>query len=210
MGVLVAFLNGTSGRDKIDLYGRQIGYQVDAREGDDIVRGTDQMDFLFGGDGADLIDGRGADDLIGGGRGADTLVGGGGNDRFLFRPEDVVQTTVSAGPFSFVFETFETDRIADFEVGGPPGAAKDLLGIDNLLDAKTSFTGGTAAQAIAQGYLYWVQTGQPGQAGFGTTVYIDRNGAAADSFSQPDLAIAHLDGVAANQLDASHFSVLPW
>jgi hypothetical protein len=46
VGVLVNFLNGTSGRDKIDLYGRQIGYQVDAREGDDIVVGTDQTDFL--------------------------------------------------------------------------------------------------------------------------------------------------------------------
>jgi Ca2+-binding RTX toxin-like protein len=204
MGVLVAFLNGTSGRDKIDLYGRQIGYQVDAREGDDIVRGTDQMDFLFGGDGADVILGQGADDLIGGGRGADRLAGGGGSDRFLFRPEDVVQTVVSAGPFSFIAETFETDRVVDFELGGAPGAAKDVLDIDDLLDGKTSFTGGTAAEAIAQGYLYWQQTAA------GTTVYVDRNGAAADSFSQPDLAIAHLDGVAANQLDATHFLVLPW
>jgi Ca2+-binding RTX toxin-like protein len=210
MGVLVNFLNGTSGRDKIDLYGRQIGYQVDAREGDDIVRGTDQMDFLFGGDGADIIHGQGANDLIGGGRGADTLYGGGGGDRFLFRPEDVVQTVVNAGPFSFVVESFETDRIVDFDLGGAPGAAQDVLDIDDLLDGKTSFSGATAAQAIAQGYLYWVQTGAPGQPGFGTTIYIDRNGAAADSFSQPDLAIAHLDGVAANQLGSAHFSVLPW
>jgi hypothetical protein len=62
-----------------------------------------------------------------------------------------------------------------------------------------------AAAAVAEGYIYWVQHGQPGQAGFGTTVYIDRNGTALDSLNAPDLAIADLPGVAATQLNSWHF-----
>ena len=68
----------------------------------------------------------------------------------------------------------------------------------------------SAADAIAQGYVYWVEHGQPGQAGFGTTVYVDRDGGAHNPtglLGFGDFAVAHLEGIAAAQINASHFIV---
>src|SRR5262245_9869223 len=90
---------------------------------------------------------------------------------------------------------------------GRVGGRSDLLRVDALLANATSFAGTGAAAAIAQGYIYWVQHDQPGQAGFGTTVYIDRNGNALDWVNAPDLAIADLAGVAASQLNSWNFVV---
>jgi Ca2+-binding RTX toxin-like protein len=51
---------------------------------DDLIRGDDQENRLFGGSGNDVLAGRGGDDILIGGDGADTLLGEEGND--LLRP----------------------------------------------------------------------------------------------------------------------------
>jgi Ca2+-binding RTX toxin-like protein len=193
-------LFGGAGNDV--LYGE---YTKADWNGNDWLSGGAGNDELYGGGGSDtLIGGSGADRLAGG-RGTDTLTGGEGPDTFRFTASDIVSKTlrINAGfpPLTLIYETFDTDTITDFEV-----ACGDTLDVGSLLDA-TSFGGTTAAQAIGQGYIYWVQHGQPGQAGFGTTVYVDRNGSAFDFLNAPDLAIADLQGVAANQLNANHFIV---
>jgi hypothetical protein len=110
--------------------------------------------------------------------------------------------SLGLGPLTISYGTFETDTIADFEIGGG-----DRLDVRYLLSEKTGFVGAGAGDAISQGYLYWVQHRQPGQAGFGTTVYIDRDGGPFTALNAPDLAVVDLDGIAATQLTAAHFIV---
>jgi hypothetical protein len=83
----------------------------------------------------------------------------------------------------------------------------DRIDIGYLLDQETNFTGATAQQAIDQGYIYFLQHGMPGQAGFGTKLMIDLNGGGAGDGTAGDMAIADLLGVQQNQLNASHFIV---
>jgi Ca2+-binding RTX toxin-like protein len=172
-------------------------------------RGTDD-DELVGGFGNDHLHGGPGSDVLFGGPGYDTLTGGTGADVFKFSLYDVVTRTITIGtpPLTrtIVYETLETDTITDFEVAGG-----DRLDLDSLLH-KTGFSGANAspADAIAQGYVYWVEQGQPGQAGFGTTVYLDRDGGAHNPtglLGFGDLAVAHLEGVTAAQINASHFLV---
>ena len=170
--------------------------------GDDRLYAGAGSDYLDGGDGADRLFAGSGDDHVYGGRGADLLLGGSGADRFFFLPEDLVTATVRIGPITLSHETYETDTIADFD-----GAAGDRLDLRLILSDKTGFAGGGAAAAVSQGYIYWVQHGQTGQPGFGTTVYLDRTGGPIDSLNAPDLAIVDLQGVAANQLNAGHFIV---
>jgi Ca2+-binding RTX toxin-like protein len=173
--------------------------------GNDRLDGGVGNDELYGGGGRDTLMGGAGNDIVAGGQGRDTLTGGTGADAFRFTGGDVAINTASFFGLVFTYETFETDTITDFEVAG-----SDVLNLRTLLDDKTSFAGGTAANAITQGYIYWTQHGQPGQAGFGTTVYVDRDGGLHSPngmFGLGDFAIADLQGIAANQLNATHFVV---
>jgi Ca2+-binding RTX toxin-like protein len=217
-------LFGEAGADKLE--GGVGNDYVTGGDGNDVVYGyveptprnpnpglypsaTDN-DTLEGGAGDDrLFGGPGGDALLGG-TGYDTLTGGTGADVFRFAERDVVTRTVTVGtpPFqrTISYESFETDTVADFEAAGG-----DRIHLAYLIVNETNFAqGGTASDAIGQGYIYWVQHGQPGQAGFGTTLYLDRDGGAHNPggiFGTGDFAIADLQGVAANQLNASHFIV---
>ncbi len=174
---------------------------LDGGAGNDTIRAGWGDDTLIGGDGDDVLYGDYGNDVLIGGRGHDVLLGGlGGTDRFVFQGADVVTTSTGVGPFSLIYETFETDTITDFGYW-------EQIDLSSLLDSKTTFAGTSAADAISQGYIYWVQHGQPGQADFGTTVYIDRDGTPLDFLNAPDLAIVDLKGMAASQLGASNFLV---
>jgi Ca2+-binding RTX toxin-like protein len=178
--------------------------------GNDWLNGGDGNDELYGGGGRDTLLGGTGNDIVAGGRGADLLTGGTGADSFRFTAGDVVTSTGSIFGIVFNYDSFETDTITDFAATALPAIGHDVLDIASLLDGKTSFAGTTGAQAITQGYVYWVQHGQPGQADFGTTVYVDRDGGLHNPngmFGFGDFAIADLQGVAANQLNASHFVV---
>jgi len=79
--------------------------------------------------------------------------------------------------------------------------------LSGLFDAKTNFAGATAYDAIAQGYLYFMQHGTEGQPDCGTTVCIDRNGLRPDLIGAHDPAVVDASGKAAGQLLGRHFVV---
>ena len=79
---------GGSGDDTITATG--VGAWLFGGTGNDTITGSDSdpwwapYERLFGGDGDDVIDGRGGDDIIYGGAGDDSLTGGSGADIFVF------------------------------------------------------------------------------------------------------------------------------
>lgn len=156
------------------------------------VQGHDQ---LFGGMGNDTMHGQGGDDFLDGGRGRDTLSGGSGADTFYFAGADYNAS---------MFVVPSMDTITDFERG------IDKIDLRTVMDL-TNYAGSSASEAIAQGYIYFVQHGTAGQPGFGTTVYVDKDGGTHSPaqilavFDQE--AIVDLKGVAANQLAAGDFIV---
>jgi Ca2+-binding RTX toxin-like protein len=172
--------------------------------GNDHLTGGDGIDELAGGDGNDTLIGGTQSDALFGGRGHDRLEGGSGDDTFFYYSSDVATRTFGVGPFRFTYEIFETDTVVDFD------ASHDKLFIYDLLEGKTNFTGWPAQDAIDQGYIYWLEHGQPGQAGFGTTVYIDRDGGKHNPtgiLGAGDFAIADLLGVSAGQINAGVFII---
>lgn len=208
MGTPYGMLTGTNARDKIDLSSANSGYDIFALGGDDYVLGTAFGDRLFGGGGADRLSGGGGGDVLVGGRGHDVLTGGAGIDRFAFTAADVITLAHNAGPLTWFSESYETDRITDFAPGGVAGRPREILNLASLIADKTDFAGTSSAEAVAQGYIYWVQHGAPGQPGFGTTVYVDRDGGTHQpnpALAGADFAVADLDGVAAAELGADNF-----
>ena len=99
---------------------------------------------------------------------------------------------------------FEMDTITDFSVN-----SGDVIDLDALFFTASTFTG-TAADAIAQGYIYFTQHGVIGMPGFGTIVNVDLNGGphtAMDALLGDSFAVADLQGVARIQLNDTHFLV---
>lgn len=185
-------LEGGSGNDR--LYG---GY------GDDLVRGNEDNDLLKGNDGDDRLEGGSGNDILEGGRGLDRMSGGSGADTFVFTSTEVDTLVIG----NAVLTSYQTDTIYDFW-----GSGSDKLDVSALLRDNTNFAGGTAADAVAQGYIYWQLTsfsaGWPSTST--TTVYIDPDGGA---HSTPmwgfggDLEIVDLEGLRPSQLGASNFIV---
>lgn len=98
--------------------------------------------------------------------------------------------------------------IRDFSLGAsitlqPRWATRDVIDLSAALDTST-FQGTTAYEAFSQGYVYLVQHGTPGEVGFGTTVYLDRNGSADDYGYQNDVALVDVQGVAARELSTGY------
>ncbi|CAN5451002.1 hypothetical protein BH10PSE7_BH10PSE7_08030 [soil metagenome] len=75
-------IRGSGGANTIILTDVLDGQFVDARGGNDTVRGSRAADTLVGGDGRDQLSGDQGTDVIRGGQGADRLSGGIGNDTF--------------------------------------------------------------------------------------------------------------------------------
>ncbi len=156
---------------------------------------TEGHDQLFGGSGNDTMNGQGGNDYLDGGRGRDALTGGSGADTFYFAGADYNAS---------MFLIPQMDTITDYERG------IDKIDLRTVMDL-TYFTGSSAADAIAQGYIYFVQHGTPNTADFGTRVMVDKDGGAHSQvqvlgvFDQE--AIVDLKGVAANQIIAGDFIV---
>lgn len=169
-------LYGQGGNDQ--LYGT--GY-LDGGDGNDIIDAGSSGDYLHGGAGDDILNGGGGNDTIEGGVGSDFMIGGAGRDTFVF--------TELPGRYYG-----DRDVIADFD----DGLAGDRIDLRQIFDKHTTFTGTTANQAVSQGYLYFVEHGTPGEAGFGTFVRIDLDGGShhpTNSFS-----IVDLEGVSRDDL----------
>ena len=66
------------------LTGNNLANVIDGRGGNDMIDGGGENDMLIGGSGNDTINGEGGNDTIDGGSGDDTIAGGGGDDTFVF------------------------------------------------------------------------------------------------------------------------------
>jgi hypothetical protein len=172
-------------------------------DGNDGLRGNGGNDRMYGDDGYDEFNGD---------RGYDTMTGGAGVDTYNFSGDDVVISVYQGGPFRWERLSFETDIITDFDTSGPDSDKLDLGSI--LMWHSTYGDAGslrnTAADAIAQGYIYWLESGSG--ATLKTTVYVDLDGGAhlpvpMASGGPSDLAIVDLAGVSAAQINAGDFFV---
>ncbi|MFK7754102.1 MAG: hypothetical protein AB8B51_16350 [Sedimentitalea sp.] len=114
----------------------------------------DYDDMMLGGDGIDVLRGRGGDDYLNGGKKADTLLGGSGDD-FLQGGLGFDTMRGGTGKDVFIFETmqetnshrtgFKTDLIRDFNGIGNKGDQIDL----SAIDAKLGVAGDQAFRFIA-------------------------------------------------------------
>lgn len=211
------------GRSNDELYGQDGDDTLEGNGGDDVIfggTGNDTIhgdndvlsrntggvagdDTLSGGSGADTLYGQEGNDTLRGGTDRDVLTGGTGADIFRFEAADLQVVTREIFPRLYQRQNWSQDTIKDFNA-----AEGDILDVADVLDVSTTFAGGTATDAINQGYLTWVQHGTVGQPGFGTLLYIDPNGTAANTGTNLPFALAWLDGVPANQLTASQFDVV--
>lgn len=81
-----------------ELYAADLGNDIDALAGNDIVHGDSNNNTIFGNTGNDTLYGAGGDDNLDGGEGADTLVGGDGNDTYTVdNSGDVVTESADEG-----------------------------------------------------------------------------------------------------------------
>jgi Ca2+-binding RTX toxin-like protein len=196
-------LEGNGGNDDLDG-----GAGNDTLHGDNNVLGVPQggnpgNDSLFGGSGEDQLFGQDGNDTLRGGTDRDVLTGGAGADTFRFAASDLQVVTWEVFPRMYARMNWSLDTIKDF------GAAEgDILDVAEVLDVYTSFAGATATEAINQGYIYWIQHGTVGQPGFGTTVYVDVNGTAANVGRSLPFALAYLEGVPSSDLTAAQFDVV--
>lgn len=211
------YIVGTDGFDII--YGGAGNDLIDGRGGDDFLHGDDGNDTVLGGAGNDWLNGWDGDDTLDGGEGNDRLEGGYGND--IMRGGEGHDTLVAGsgtdimvgglGRDVFVVHGGHSspaavDLIADFEVGTHGGyGSRDFVDLREALKSST-FTGTSVEQAFQQGYIYLVQHGTPGEDGYGTTVFMDRNGSAPDYGYTGDVALADLLNVAMDQLHTGSYA----
>jgi Ca2+-binding RTX toxin-like protein len=184
----------------------------------DTLTGNGVANDLRGGAGNDTINGGGGDDILVGGAGQDTIVGGTGRDRILgdhiadAAAADTLTGGADADTFVFVKAAHSgkststvfgiqpasvTDKITDFDT---TGTDHDFIDVATLLDLQSNVAGTTAQQAISQGYLYFVQSGDS------TKVMFDANGGSHGDGAN-NYVIAELAGVAPADLRADHFYV---
>jgi Ca2+-binding RTX toxin-like protein len=196
-------LEGNGGIDTIDggagndtIYGDN--HDLSSNQG-----GDPGNDNLFGGSGADQLFGQAGTDTLRGGTDRDILEGGAGADTFRFAAADLQVVTWEVFPRIYARMNWSLDTIKDFTA-----ADGDILDVAEVLDVHTTFVGPTASDAISQGYIYWREHGTVGQPGFGTTIYIDPNGAAANVGRTLPFALAELENVPASQLTAAQFDVI--
>jgi Ca2+-binding RTX toxin-like protein len=206
-GAGMDFLYGDAGNDT--LFGDDGADLLRGGTGNDRLYGGELNDLLFGEDGDDILDGGSSGDQLDGGAGRDTLIGGDGND-YLNGGAGRDMLTGGAGADTFIFKdlpgTDGIDVVTDYDPIGVQGMTRDQIDLSALLDKFTDFAGTTAKQAIEQGYIYTVQHGTPGTAGFGTYVMIDRNGLASDGpVYGADIAVADLQGIAQYHLGYTNF-----
>jgi Ca2+-binding RTX toxin-like protein len=197
-------LDGGAGMDTLDggsgddfLYGDADNDTLIGQLGNDRLDGGDGIDVLNGGDGVDVLLGGAGHDFLAGGLGADTHTGGTGADTFQFLASDLV---TYSHPYLYgrTYQSVETDRVTDFNA-----AEGDRIDLTSLMSKATNFQGTTAAQAMSQGYLYFVQQGA------NTLVMLDRNGAGADMAGIGDIRVAELSNVNASTLVPESFLVGP-
>jgi Ca2+-binding RTX toxin-like protein len=179
------------------------GSFMDGTVGDNALTGGAGEDTLRGLDGADTLIGGGGNDILQAGRGEDVLVGGNGAD-FLDGGEDLNTLTGGQGADTFYYnmQWAGTQVVTDFDTASPE---HDTMQIEYFRIMTDLADGATAADAISQGYLVFVQYGTAGQGDFGTVVMVDRNGGLPLAEDMTTLFV--LEGVEREALQAHHFAL---
>lgn len=80
LDAVYASVEGGDGDDTLVSTTRKATPQLDGEAGDDLIRGGEGIDYLYGGTGRDVLLAGGGDDLLYGDQGSDVLVGGDGID----------------------------------------------------------------------------------------------------------------------------------
>jgi Ca2+-binding RTX toxin-like protein len=175
---------GSNGGDAI--LGNAAANDLNGRSGDDFLVGGGGRDTVNGGSGKDVIVG----DFNGTGVNADTLTGGADADRFVFADVAKATTTTTTKGGSFGISVPLHDTITDFDTSGTD---HDVIDLVRVLDARSDFEGNGAADAIAEGYIYFLQKAD----GSGTRVMIDLNGSPDGTHNDTanNFAVADLQGV---------------
>ncbi len=139
--------------------------------GDDdpnVLNGTEQNDFIFGGGGDDTIDGRGGADQISGDAGADTIIGGAGGDVFTDaffladNAEDVYVLTAAEDSLHgqgdrYEFFEFGIDKIDLSALGKDEGSQAVRTGSNLIADDRpTGFFEGADFLVLDLGLRYQV------------------------------------------------------
>lgn len=220
-------LDGGNGNDNIDgqdgndyLSGGIGEDSIVGSGGSDTVLGGDQNDTLLGGAGNDSIVGGHDIDIMEGGSGSDTLSGfnsgGDGQDRFVYNLNailDLLPTTV--GNISNVppaVSQSEADYILAFDVNQDQIDIGTLVvpnvDLDNTQDPPSPLSltfgglpvnvGGSVGSTVGATYI----TGTSD-----SLIYIERNGIAG--FTNDDIALMTLVGVAPNSLSSANFLGTP-
>lgn len=146
---LVSIENVDTGSGDDNITGSADNNRIKGNNGNDTIHGGDGNDFLDGGNDNDILNGDAGNDRLYGQAGNDILNGGAGND-ILYG---------GAGLDTFIFDTTDTDRVDDFNVG-----EGDILDISGLL---SGFTGGSD---INDFLVFEVVSGR-------TNMMVDQNGA---------------------------------
>jgi Ca2+-binding RTX toxin-like protein len=208
------FLVGTSGNDVLTgdwtndliiggdgsdyLFGRAGDDTLIGQNGDDFLYGGDGADWLIGDSGRDVLLGEAGDDVLVGGAGDDTLEGGSGIDVMIGgQGKDTFMVAVNARYANGDWQILAPDTITDFDTD-------DVIDLSSALDEHPTFTGHNVSDAFSQGYILLKQHGNPGEEGFGTTVYLDNNGAALGGVEH--YALVDIAAVSPNQLSAYDFT----
>ena len=173
--------------------------------GNNLLKGTNAADILFGGSGRDTIQGLGGNDRLDGGTGNDRIDGGLGNDT-IWGGSGTDTMTGGDGGDSFVFRaisdlgatTATADRITDFRVGIDK-ISLAALDASSVIAANNTFVfkGKGAIGTSASGEISFEHFNLPGTASDYTLVRIDTD---RDSAAE---AILRLTGIL--NLKASDF-----
>lgn len=122
---LVSIENIDTGSGNDNITGSAANNRIKGNNGNDTINAGDGNDYLNGGNGNDILNGEAGNDRLYGYADNDILNGGAGND-ILYG---------GTGTDTFIFDTTDTDRVADYNVG-----EGDILDISALL---SGFNGGS-------------------------------------------------------------------
>jgi Ca2+-binding RTX toxin-like protein len=124
---------------------------------DDILTGTNSIDYLLGNLGDDILSGLGGDDVLVGGAGIDTLTGGAGADRFVLTngdgPDLITDFSVAEGDILDISDVLAGAEITAAEFALTPGSFLSFVdagdGNTNVILDLDGAGGGVSTQLVA-------------------------------------------------------------
>lgn len=158
---------GFDGNDSVDNYAESKTLLAWGGNGNDVLIGSDGVDYLYGGNGADTLRGWGGNDGLYGGAGTDSMTGGNGADRFL----------IMAGQTE-AKDAGTLDAVIAFRNGAKTWNAAEIEAIDAGLRRLHERTGNdNLLETSTGGRLTFIRGGSSGALAFnsnnGTITFLD-------------------------------------